>query len=305
MNSTPLVSILIPTHNRPDYFELALKSAMTQTYRNIEIVISDNGDNDITRDRLAPYLNGQCKIKYSRSPGLDALQNGHNCYRLAEGEYINYLMDDDLFHPQKIERMVPYLVSMSNVGVVTSVRQLIDANGAHLSAVPPFEKVFNTETLIAGRSLGVEMLTKSGSIIGEPTTALFRRSCLSGMFGEYCNRQYITLSDIASWLAILENYDCVYLPDTLSYFRIHTGQDQRQKSTQFRGAIENLNLLCDSYLNNKFLPKNPPTHNHIAFTLSNFILKLTAIRDDLHLFGFQKNEISDVINRATGVLLGL
>jgi glycosyltransferase involved in cell wall biosynthesis len=52
----PLVSILIPTHNRPEYFEIALKSALAQSYENFEVVVSDNSSDDLTARRIEPYL---------------------------------------------------------------------------------------------------------------------------------------------------------------------------------------------------------------------------------------------------------
>ena len=102
----PLVSILIPTHNRPDYAELALKSALAQTYEEIEIVINDNSDDTLTRERFAPYIERHKNISYLYVPGCSAVDNGKYCYDRSKGEYVNYLMDDDLFHPEKIRKMM-------------------------------------------------------------------------------------------------------------------------------------------------------------------------------------------------------
>ena len=51
----PLVSILIPTYNRPDYFELALQSALKQTYQNIEIIIADGSTDMKTEEGIKAY----------------------------------------------------------------------------------------------------------------------------------------------------------------------------------------------------------------------------------------------------------
>jgi glycosyltransferase involved in cell wall biosynthesis len=299
----PLVSILIPTHNRPAYFELALRSALSQTYSNIEVVVSDNSDDDLTKTCIAPYLDGPRKIRYSRVANSGAIQNFHNCYKLSEGEYINYLMDDDLFHPQKIEKMMVYMAAMPNVGIVTSVRQPIDENGNFLGAAPPFDQIFFTETRIEGRSLGHEMLTKPGSIVGEPTTALFRRSNLNGDFGQYCSRQYQTMSDVATWLSILSQSDCVYLPEALSYFRIHAAQDQRQRVTWIRANIEGLNMLCDSYQAKYFLPNTAANRAIIASNLAQFLTTMVMVRDELAPANFQLTEVLALIQRASGLLL--
>ncbi len=70
----PLVSILIPTYNRPHYFKIALESALAQTYSNIEIIIGDDSTNDETatliREQYLPNYkkyNIHSKYPYSRT----------------------------------------------------------------------------------------------------------------------------------------------------------------------------------------------------------------------------------------------
>ncbi|MED3574367.1 glycosyltransferase family 2 protein, partial [Cytobacillus praedii] len=87
----PLVSILIPTYNRPDYFELALKSALEQTYENIEIIIGDDSTNNLTeslvKDKYLPFYNN---IRYIRNEtNLGQFDNDLKLMELSSGEYIN------------------------------------------------------------------------------------------------------------------------------------------------------------------------------------------------------------------------
>ena len=101
----PLVSILIPTHNRIELFKVAFQSAINQTYANIEIVISDDSDNDETYQYMQDYLSDS-RIKYQWNKGFDAKQNWQWVLTHSNGEYFNYLLDDDAFAPDKIEKMV-------------------------------------------------------------------------------------------------------------------------------------------------------------------------------------------------------
>ena len=73
----PLVSILIPTYNRPHYFQLALKSALAQTYPNIEIIIGDDSTDNLTEELVRQsYLPMYKNIIYIRnSPSLGQFQN--------------------------------------------------------------------------------------------------------------------------------------------------------------------------------------------------------------------------------------
>ncbi len=106
----PLVSILIPTYNRPYYLKLALDSALAQTYSNIEIIIGDDSTNAETETLLRQhYLPNYNNIIYIRNQStLGQFHNDLMLLEYARGNYINFLMDDDLFHPHKIQRMMHY-----------------------------------------------------------------------------------------------------------------------------------------------------------------------------------------------------
>ncbi|MCC2463191.1 glycosyltransferase, partial [Bacillus mobilis] len=92
----PLVSVLIPTYNRPDYFEKALCSVLQQTYSNIEIIVGDDSTNDETENVLQKYLFDHSNIIYIKNRStLGQFENALMLFNEANGEYINFLMDDD------------------------------------------------------------------------------------------------------------------------------------------------------------------------------------------------------------------
>lgn len=303
--SVPLVSILIPTHNRPDYGEQALQTALAQTWENTEIVISDNSDDERTSERFAPYVSAHPHIRYLRSPGLAPMDNFNNCFNASQGEFINYMMDDDLFHPTKVARMMGAMLSTPNVGVVTSFRQLIDADGHPMAPIPGTERLFGTDTLIGGTSLGDLMLTSGTNMVGEPTTAMFRRSAIEGRFGVYAGKQYVVLSDVATWLAALTRADCIYLPDALSFFRIHGGQDQaRGNVIRIQANVEWLQLLCDSVEHGRFMRGSPGLHDILTTKLVTLITYLSSVHQDVRQGAYEVEKIQSVIRQATGLLLG-
>jgi len=126
--NNPLVSICIPTHNRPHFLKQALKSAQKQTYKTIEIIISDNSDNNITQKYIST-LNDK-RIRYYRNvPNLDQLLNGILPAQRARGTYIKYLMDDDLLKPNCVKKMVSVLEQYPKVGVVMAPLDIIDEDG--------------------------------------------------------------------------------------------------------------------------------------------------------------------------------
>ena len=299
----PLVSIVIPTHNRADYFELALNSALAQEYENIEIIVSDNSDDDQTHKRIEPYLKKHPYIHYSRVPGCTMLDNFRNCFELAAGEYINFLMDDDLFHPEKISKMMAQMLALPNVGLVTSFRQLIDENGRNMDQIPGTERMFDSATLIGGISLGEHILTKGTNVIGEPTTALFRKSDVGKGFGMFIDKEFWVLTDVATWLSILSHKDCVYLPEPLSYFRIHGGQDQRTSAIKLKACVEWLQLFCDAHEHNKFLFDRPAIHDLLTSKLVTAMWFLSSEHEKIKSGAYELEKIQAVIQQATSILL--
>lgn len=301
---SPLVSVLIPTHNRPDYAEEAVQSVLAQTWSNLEIVISDNSDDELTRMRMAPYLERHACIRYFRVPGYSATENGRNCFDHARGEYINFLMDDDLFDREKLSRMMSAMLHLTNVALVTSFRQLIDAEGRFMDPIAGTERLFPIDTLVAGKYLGDLLLTDGRNLIGEPTTVLFRKSAIGTRFGEFLGRDYVVLSDVATWLSALSNGDCVYLPEALSYFRIHGGQDQQRGNViRIRANVEWMQLLCDAVEHCKFMHDHAGIRDMLTNKLITMIWYLSSMHEDIKASGYDLEKIHALIRQATVILL--
>ncbi|MGG7151283.1 glycosyltransferase [Clostridium neonatale] len=237
----PLVSILIPTYNRPEYFELALQSVLNQTYKNIEIIIGDDSTNNDTEKLINYYINNYDNINYYHNQkNLGQFDNDIKLYNMAKGEFINYLMDDDLFKEEKIEKMMNYFIQDNNkeISIVTSNRAIIDEYGTKKEVFREMDEYFKEDSIIPGISLGNFMLKTNCNCIGEPTTTLFRKDKLYEPFGTFNERKYGCNVDQASWLNLLKEGNCVYIAEILSYFRIHDEQQQCSDNMKLLGALD-------------------------------------------------------------------
>lgn len=300
----PLISILIPTHERPDYLELALKSALAQTYGNFEVVISDNSESDASREMLAPYLAAHPRLRYHRQVGGGYMDNWLNALRHSEGEYVAFLMDDDLFHPEKLSRMAqPFIAYGDKVGLVTSFRQLIDEQGRELPALPTTRRLFENDCTINGSALGDFVLRNGMNVIGEPTTVLLRRADIGDRFGVFCGHQYQVLSDLSTWMQVMAGKQCVYLKDAMSYFRMHAGQDQRRKSTALKANLEWLRLLLDGHANGLYITDKTEFHELLATKLSGLVPFLAQHHAEIREGDFDVPAIQALIARALGMLM--
>ncbi|MDE8564476.1 glycosyltransferase [Anoxybacillus rupiensis] len=249
----PLVSILIPTYNRPSMLMEALESALKQTYKNIEIIICDDSTNEETRLMIDFLLEKQRvkNVKYIKNKKKlgkrTGLENAQKCFELANGEFINFLLDDDKFTPDKISKMVNYYLQFDNISLVTSYRQTINEKGELLNPIRSTEKLFEKDSFIDGKELGRYILFNMLNVIGEFTTVLFRKKDITGPLGNYLGRQYAPLSDVSTWLHLLDKGQAVYIAEPLSYFRLHVGQNAHDIINIINGAVEWYKLINDSY----------------------------------------------------------
>lgn len=223
IKSSPLVSILIPAY-RPRFLKEAIESVFRQTYSNFEVIIGDDSADDTIENMVNPYLEKYHNIKYFRNGG-DIVRNYHNLIRLASGELINYLHDDDLFHHEKIEKMVGYFLEDCAITLVTSHRQTIDENGSDIYYFRAFDRLCDETKIYDGIELINQALGAGLNVIGEPPTVMFRKKDLKEKFGVYKGKQYLMLMDLASWISLLLRGKGVYITETLSYYRVHHNQN--------------------------------------------------------------------------------
>lgn len=124
----PLVSIGIPTYNRADVFlKQALESAVSQTYPNIEIIVSDNCSTDNTEALVRSF--NDPRIKYFRQEvNIGPVNNPNFCLQQASGAYFMQLHDDDMIDPDFVESCMNAADYSADYGIIRSGTRVIDAN---------------------------------------------------------------------------------------------------------------------------------------------------------------------------------
>lgn len=232
LNHSNLVSIVIPAYS-PKFFESTLLSALNQDYQNLEIVISDDcPDNSIFTivDRHGEHSN--IPIRYYRnSPKKGWLDNTDHVARLANGEYLKFLNDDDILMRSCVSNMVDVFEKNPNIGIVTSRRLPIGENGELLPENLPTHCPFLKNSRVPGHDLINFLRVSPLNFIGEPSTVMLRTTDVTRIEPDiFClNRHRIqVIDDLALYTNILLHRDLAYLTIPLSCFRIHRNQRQQQ-----------------------------------------------------------------------------
>lgn len=211
---SPLVSICIPTYNGEKYIEEALISALNQTYKNIEIIISDDNSSDRTLEIVNRIKHGT-KVPlyiYQHQPkGIGA--NWNNCVRKANSDFIKFLFQDDILNPSCLEKMMRIALMDHKIGLVFSKREIICSEKTKFfdEWIINYKNLHNHWDNLGTINSGINLLKNSDRLlespenkVGEPTAVLLRKEVFRkvGFFNEYL----IQALDYEFWYRVFKYY---------------------------------------------------------------------------------------------------
>lgn len=234
IKKNPLVTIAIPSY-KPEFFEQSLKSAIGQTYDNIEINVFDNCPTEDIYEICKKYP----AIKYKRNSNLGP-KNVIDCIYSSKGEYIKPLFDDDILHPFCVEYMIRSFEENQNASLCFSARSIINIKNEVTQNLTPFQN----NILINGTDLKKLMSLNFNNFIGEFSTVMFRKNYIENInkekFFEYNNHDFsYGLADVIFFIKITKESYVIYTKETLSYFR----RDDKLNSNSNPAFNKNL-ILC-------------------------------------------------------------
>lgn len=106
MQTQPKVTVVIPTHNRRDLLDRAIKSVLNQTYENIEVIVADDGSTDGTSEMMERYQDNSNVFYYRNTVARGANAARNLAISHATGQFVAGLDDDDEFLPERIAVLV-------------------------------------------------------------------------------------------------------------------------------------------------------------------------------------------------------
>ena len=131
----PLVTALINTYNYGRYLPFAINSVLAQTYPNIEIIVVDDGSTDHTGQVLAQYAD---RLRALRTQNGGQAHSFNVGIPLARGELLMLLDADDMWLPEKVERMVELAARRPEAAMLYHRFQNIDKHGTKLGPPQPY-----------------------------------------------------------------------------------------------------------------------------------------------------------------------
>ena len=136
--SRPRVSVGVPVRNGERFLPEALDSLLAQSYKNFELIISDNASSDRTQSICREYAARDHRIRYYRSEQDVGLANNFNyLFIRARGEYFKWAAADDVHEPDWISNCLTVLEQDPSVVLVYGKTRFIDENGALVNETDP------------------------------------------------------------------------------------------------------------------------------------------------------------------------
>jgi teichuronic acid biosynthesis glycosyltransferase TuaG len=196
------VSIIIPFYNCP-YVDQAIKSALNQTYQNIEVIVVDDGSTQYV-EKIKPFINRIKYLKKANGGTASALNYG---LKHATGQYFAWLSSDDMFVNTKIERQLAFMKSTGALISYTAFTS-IDANNKMINQVRSIKMT---------RKKFMRQLLKGCPINGCTVIVDINLIKRAGFFDE----SFKYAQDYEMWCRLILHSSIYYLDEALVLYRVH------------------------------------------------------------------------------------
>lgn len=235
----PLVSIVIPVFNGSNFLEDAIQSALNQTYKNIEVIVINDGSNDNNKtEQIALSFNNKIRYYKKLNGGVSSALNLG--IRKMNGDFFSWLSHDDLYDVEKIKKQIEYISENPKLNVIGSNFKM---------EILKTTKTFKTKLKIIDN--GKDALTNWINFC----SLLIKKSALKEV--NFFNEHNKTCQDLEMILRLVERNPIHILEQTLVTRREHEAQATRAGiSTHMKEKHDFYRLLLKNFKIDFFAKKN-------------------------------------------------
>ncbi len=229
----PLVSVIIPTFNRPHLLKEAVQSVLDQTYRNLEAIVVNDAGVDV-RALVESY--GDPRLRYHSNHRRSGLASARNqALSLASGKYIAYLDDDDIYYPSHVETLVEALEGSDyKVAYADAFRTVQLKQGdewVRCSKDLLYHYDFSRDLLFARNYIPI-------------LTVMHHRECLDKV--GYFDQNLPLLEDWDMLIRMASHYEFLHIKRVTGEFRSYLGKSQMTKGS-FQRFQQTTSFLDEKY----------------------------------------------------------
>ncbi len=230
--SRPLVSVVIPTFNRARFCQAAVRTALAQTYRPIEVIVVDDGSTDET-PRL--FEHAPDEVVYIRQDNAERAAARNRGVAEARGDFVAFLDSDDFWSPRHLEIAVSMLLDYPQAALAFGRAMYVTESGIPIREAPSPNVgpgLISSRRAINAISRGFMSFPLS-SVVARRSVVLEHR------FNE--DRALSRSEDWELWMRVSARYPVVSTRDLSTFIRVHggnTSQEADRTAAAMRKAIE-------------------------------------------------------------------
>ena len=212
VESSPRVSVVIPTYNMAAFLSEAIESIVRQSFQDFEVIVVDDGSTDNTREVVARF-GSRVKYVWEENGGPSAACNRGD--DVAQGEYLLFLDADDALMERALEEAVSVMDSAPQAGFCYGRVRYMDVDGNELKLVHEWPE---RSGLMTARQVMLELLNLHFIL---PSAALFRRDCFRevGRFDKSLGYG----EDTELFARMAKRYPAAHMAEPLVWRRKHGG----------------------------------------------------------------------------------
>jgi len=217
----PLISLIMPLYNHEKYLRKSIDTILNQTYKNIELIIIDDGSTDSSSKIVTEYNDKRIRYIYQKNKGVKKLNETINKgLKLAQGILVTMVTSDDYIPLDRFASQVKYFEN-NNVDLVFGNITLIDENEKEIRLIKPN---IDIDYNLQPRGKKIRQYFEN-NYIPQPST-LIRMSALKKI-GGYIQKKYMYAEDYPTQLNIMMNGEVKYINQNFSFYRLHDSQMTR------------------------------------------------------------------------------
>lgn len=251
----PLISVLIATYNVGKYLEAALRAVMAQSYRNLEIIVVNDGSPDNTAEILTRLAAEDARIRVLHNPhNLGIVASLNKGLEVIKGDYVARTDSDDLTEPDWIESLYQTMEQRPDVlAMSVYMTPMHEAESGRLGRSIKVDQILTNP-------VGHKAVQRYMLLHGNPlcNCALIRGSVFTQHGLRY--EDYPYAEDYKFWLEVSKIGQLDNLPRPLGHYRLHTRQvSSAYQEIQMQTARRIRHEAVDHYLHNlglNGLPEN-------------------------------------------------
>ncbi len=229
----PLVSVIIPAYNASSFIGRTLKSVLSQTYKNIEVLVVDDGSLDKTSEIVESFAEKDSRVILLKQQNAGVAAARNLAIEKSKGEYIAPIDADDIWFPQKLEKQVQCMLKADqSVGLVYAWSAFIDEEDRIIGKYTSF--YYLNIRSIEGYVYPAMIYT---NLLGNGSVPLIRRSCFDKIGFYNCNLKEQNAQGCEDWdiyLRIAEFYQFRVVPEFLIGYRQLIGSMSKSYNSMAR-----------------------------------------------------------------------